>query len=292
MALPDEDSLSDLYEAVPDKLTTPWRKGGVYRADLDLLKDLIGVPVDSGKALHSETGALARAVDVWLATEFRRARIEHDAVFPRSEIPRQLPQAVSRAIRRVKYSRKQGERELQERAVEQVIAGAGGARVNILGGFFVKEIDVVVADWDRGLELAVSSKTMTGSFGNNLKNRFEEATGDLLNIRRRYPMAAFGFVFLVTANILDSEMHWEFLKDMMRKLGTLGGVEGGESYDATCLLLVDWEGGEGVVVDEEEVPEDLSPNQFFAAMVTALFSRSRVVDHKEARELWLKSKPS
>ena len=35
-------------------------------------------------------------------------------------------------------------------------------------------------------------------------DRFEEAAGDLLNIRRRYPLAAFGYVFLVTANILDS----------------------------------------------------------------------------------------
>lgn len=288
-----EDSLTPVYAAVPRELTDPWGEGGRYVPDLSLLTRLIGVQVDSGDALRSETGALARAVDVWIATELRRAALEPDAVFPRRDTPRQLPQAVSRAVARMAFSRAPAERAIQQDAVEQLIARAGGARVNILGGFFIKEIDVVMADWDRGLELAVSSKTMTGSFSNNLKNRFEEATGDLLNIRRRYPLAALGYVFLVTANILEAPNQFAFLKDMLRKLARLGARSegGGETYDASCLLVVDYE-RDAVFIDEEATPADLAADQFFDRMLRALFERTRVVDHEDARNLWLESGPA
>ena len=79
-----------------------------------------------------------------------------------------------------------------------MLDGAGSRGSKILGGYFVKEIDVAIAAEDRGLELGVSTKTMTGSFGKNLGNRFEEAAGDLANIRRRYPLATFGYAYLVT----------------------------------------------------------------------------------------------
>jgi hypothetical protein len=105
--------------------------------------------------------------------------IEPDAVWPRATPPRTLPQRTSRARARVRLSSNPVERQAQIAALDQLERAAGSSRTDVLGGYFAKEIDVVMADWDRGLELAVSTKSMTGSFGKNITNRFEEASGDL-----------------------------------------------------------------------------------------------------------------
>ena len=53
----------------------------------------------------------------------------------------------------------------------------------ILGKAYVKQVDVVVAQWARGPEVLVSTKSMVSSFRNNLPNRFEESYGDAKNLR-------------------------------------------------------------------------------------------------------------
>lgn len=291
LAVPDDDRMTAVYAAVPQPLGQPWEAGGNYRFDRDLLKRLIAVQVAAGSAQVSATGGLAIAVDIWLATEFRRAGINGDAVWPRAERPRSVSQALTRAVSSFKFSRNEAERAIQEAAIAQLLERAGSSRSNILGGYFQKEIDVVVAAEDRGLELGVSTKSMTGSFAKNLGNRFEEATGDLANIRRRYPLATFGYAYLVTANVFNEPNSWERVKDMLRKLRSLSTSDESASYDATCLVVVDWEGGQ-VALHETEVPEDLSPDGFFAKMLRTLFSRSPVSEHPRARELWAQSKPS
>jgi len=283
--------MSDVYAAVPRQLAQPWENGGKYRFDRELLKGLIDVQVQSGSAMVSATGGLAIAVDIWIATEFRRAGLDPDSVWPRPTRPRSVSQALTRAVSGFRFSRTQSVREIQEATIERLLADAGSSRANILGGYFVKEIDVVIAADDRGLELGVSTKSMTGSFGKNLGNRFEEAAGDLANIRRRYPLATFGYAYLATANILAEPASWERLKDMLRKLASLSTSDETASYDACCLVVVDWEGGQ-VVLHEDEVPEDLSPDRFFAKLFRTLFSRSPVSDHVPARELWALSDPA
>ncbi len=283
--------MSAVYAAVPAQLTNPWEEGGQYRFDRQLLCDLIGVQVESGSALVSATGGLAIAVDVWVATELRRAGLEPDTVWPRADQPRVVPQALSRAAASFSYSRNSATREVQEATIARLMKDAGSSRSVILGGYFAKEIDVVVAADDRGLELGVSTKSMTGSFGKNLGNRFEEASGDLLNIRRRYPLATLGYVYLVTANVFEEPTSWERVKDMLRKLTSLSTSDEAASYDASCLVVVSWESGD-VIMDEDAVPEDLSPDRFFAAMLRTLFSRSPVSEHTKAREFWAASNPS
>lgn len=288
------DRLSDIYTAVPavEKLTSPWQKGGHYRYDRALLRKVIQVPVKSGAALVSATGGLANAVDVWIATELRRAGMEPDAVWPRTTPPRSLPQSVSRAAAAFRYSRTAATRELQESVVRGVVELAGSSRTDILGGYFQKEIDVTVAEYDRGLELGVSTKTMSGSAAKNVGNRFEEAAGDLANIRRRYPLATFGYAYLVTRNVLvDEPAAWDRIKDMLRKLRSLSTSDESASYDATCLVVVDWKSGK-VVLDEKSPPEDLSPDCFFETLMRRLFSRSPVSEHVEARRRWQASGPS
>lgn len=284
--------MSAVYAAVPEKWTTPWNEGGKYRFDRDLLRKLIAVQVAGGSAMNAPSGGLALAVDVWLATELRRAGIARDVVWPREARPRVVPQELSGAIDDFPYSRTEATRAIQEQTIATLSERTGGNQSNILGGYFRKEIDVVMADWDRGLELGISSKTMTGSAAKNVGNRFEEAAGDLANIRRRYPMAAFGYAYLVTRNVVEDEPGaWERIKDMLRKLTSLSTNDESASYDATCLIVAHWSQGK-VILDESCVPDDLSPDVFLERMLRALFSRSPVSEHTEAREQWARSTPA
>lgn len=282
--------MSAVYSAVPSELGSPWSGVGSYQFDRELLQELIAVQLKAAGDGAANTGALAIAVDVWIATELRRAGIEASSVWPRTERPRILSQAFASAAERFKYAKDPSVREIQEATVDQLAELSGQSSTNILGGFFAKEIDVVIAEYDRGLELAVSTKTMTNSFGKNITNRFEEASGDLLNIRRRYPMATFGYVYLVTSNVFDEPHGWERIKDMCRKLKSLAPGDDRGSYDSSCLIVLD-STGDGPRLMEDEMPDDLHPNVFFESMLGSLFARSPVSEHERARELWEASGP-
>jgi hypothetical protein len=92
--------MSAVFEAIPEDLTNPWVKGGRYEFDRDLLLGLIDVQITGGSAGVPATGGLAVAVDVWIASELRRAGIASDAVWPRPTRPRLLPQALAGAASR------------------------------------------------------------------------------------------------------------------------------------------------------------------------------------------------
>lgn len=284
------DRLADFYDNVGELRPDPWRGGGRFQFDDELLRVLIQVAVDTGRAQRAHTGGVALAVDVWVASELRRAGFDADAVWPRAEEPRSVPSPLAIAARNFKYPRGKATRQLQESAVDKLLAAVGSGRSTIVGGQFVKEVDVVIADAAQGLELAVSTKGMTGSYSNNITNRWEEASGDLLNIRRRFPLAAFGFVLLVTTPILQEPGSWLRLKDMMRKLtAPMPGAEG-SAYDAGCLVVADWKNGRAQL-QMDAVPADLAPARFFERMIPAVFSRSPVAFHALARKQWLASKP-
>lgn len=284
------DRLSDFYEAAQPRSESPWRGRGAFECDYRLLQQLIQVAADTGRADNAQTGGVALALDVWVACELRRAGLDPDSVWPRAETPRVLPPSLAREVRSLPLLKNAQKREVQERLLFRLVSSVGSGRATIVGGQFPKEVDVVIADSDRGLELAVSTKGMTDSYGNNITNRWEEASGDLLNIRRRFPLAAFGFLLLVTTPVLEEPGSWARLKDMMRKLTSV--VPGAESsaYDAAAVVLADWPGGTASL-SMGEVPEDLSPSRFFERMLLALFARSPVVSHGDARDLWLASDP-
>jgi hypothetical protein len=287
-----QDRMSAVYSAVPAQLSSPWGPRGGYHFDPDLLCRLIDVQVAGGSALVAASGGLALAVDVWIATELRRAGIDADAVWPRITRPRLLPQSVARAARSFKFAADPTVQAVQVATLAKLLDSIGASQSNVMGGLFFKEIDVVIAEHDRGLELGVSTKTMTGSAGKNVGNRFEEAAGDLLNIRKRYPLATFGYAFLVTANVpRDEPAAWERIKDMCHKLTTLSVADETASYDASCLVVVDWDGGHATL-DETLVPRDLSPGAFFNTLLRRLFSRSPVSEHQAARSLWTAAQPA
>lgn len=287
---PKDDRLADLYAAVGGLKSGAWQAGGNYAYDRDLLRRLIQVQVDSGKADNAQTGGVSLAVDVWVACELRRAGIDSDVVWPRPVQPRVVSQSLIRAVSRFPVARSAKQAEIQQRTIDRLVDLAGSSRTTIIGGQFNKEVDVVIANDDRGLELAVSTKAMTDSYGKNVSNRWEEASGDLLNIRRRFPLAAFGFAFIVTEPVLREATSFDRVKDMLRKLTTVVMGPEGSAYDSACLILTDWSSGKARL-NEKHVPADLSANRFFERLLPALFSRSPVTDHKRARELWLASGP-
>jgi hypothetical protein len=278
------DRLTDLYAAVGSLKPGAWEPGGQYAHDRSLLRRLIQVQVDSGKADQAQTGGVALAVDVWVASELRRARIDPDIVWPRAEQPRVVSQSLTRAVASHGRSRDPQRAQVEQRTIDGLLRSAGSGRSTIVGGQFNKEVDVVIAAADRGLELAVSTKAMTNSYGKNVSNRWEEASGDLLNIRRRFPLAAFGFAFIATAPVIEETTSFERVKDMLRKLTTVVVGAEGSAYDSACLILADWSTGK-VHLAERDVPPDLSPDRFFERLLPALFARSPVTDHVAAREL-------
>jgi hypothetical protein len=152
-------------------------------------------------------------------------------------------------------------------------------------------------------------------------NRIEESYGDAKNLRLRHPLAALGFVFGLRSDILQKEPATaEWLFDLLAKLGreddayhatclvlmdyaSDGAIpETGEEPPVTALpepgreldddapapafdALVDQDIAKlpKVTILRQEVPEELAPGRFLAAMVTRVLGATPVNMHKEAR---------
>ncbi|WP_029212131.1 hypothetical protein [Arsenicicoccus bolidensis] len=252
-----------------------------YGPDYDLLGRLLTYPIRSGSV--SESGRFAKGIDAWLAHELRRGGFLADEVWPRATRPRVLPRDVVLFIDK-----------LPRRLADQVrphlerVTSVAPADARVLGRAYYKQIDVCIARWDRGPELLLSTKAQVSSFGKNLPNRFEEAYGDAANLRGRYPLAATGFFFLQRDTILTTEKEaWERTKDMMSKLRDTDGRGG---YTATGLALVHWDDDlplseQEVIVNVDDVPPSLRPDQFLDAMIHQVLDVTPVTQHVDVRQL-------
>lgn len=69
----------------------------------------------------------------------------------------------------------------------------------ILGGHYVKNVDVTLQSSASGPLLSISLKSMLSSIEKNVNNRWEEAIGDAANLHARFPMLVFGFLVIVPA---------------------------------------------------------------------------------------------
>lgn len=119
---------------------------------------------------------------------------------------------------------------------------------------------------------------MTRNCGKNLKNRFEEAYGDAVNLHKRYPLASLGFFFLLNVEILDNPTDFLIAVAMLRKLQGEDGV-----YDASALLLADLTGHGRVVSSENtKVPVSLSAAHFFAQIIDTALVRGPMNSHRTA----------
>ena len=234
-------------DAAPDgEHSNPWtvtNSGDLqYEPDLETLRRLLGA------ALHlrakTTTGVPALALDVWVAYELRRAGFDPDAVWPRPSSPRILPLPVVRLLEKVtKPERDRLWRRLQAATPP---SGAAASSANILGKNYLKQVDVVMSNWDTGPELLISTKRMDSSFGKNAANRVEESYGDAKNLRLRHPLAALGFLYGLRSTIFDTEPDKaDWLIDLLQKLG-----HEDDAYHAVCLIIIEY--GAHLAVEEAD----------------------------------------
>jgi len=272
------DAFGEVLAARPT--ASPWmHEADVSRRfepDVEALASLISIPIEAGSESH--TGRLAKAIDAWTANELRRAGFDADEVWPRLTKPRVLPRDLALYLRGLPAK----ERDAAEaRVLANKTVAPSDARV--LGRAYIKQVDVLIAQWSRGPELLVSTKSMVSSFRNNLPNRFEESYGDAKNLRGRYPLVSMGFLMLMRATVADEPGTLDRVTDMLRKLRDDEDV-----YDATCLVLAEWSDApdfEGVVIRQDLVPEDLAAGAFLAGLVDAVLERTPIDMHVSVREL-------
>ncbi|WP_242608006.1 hypothetical protein [Xylanimonas ulmi] len=214
-----------------------------YAADFDTLERLLGVPLYLKAA--TTTGVPALALDVWLSYELRRAGFGKDAVWPRAAHPRILPQPVAKLM---DGAPKRLQAEISRLLTTKTsIQGVTSSSASILGKNYLKQVDVIMTDWQTGPELLISTKRMDSSFGKNAANRVEESYGDAKNLRLRHPLAALGFLFGLRSTILDEEPDKaEWLIDLLEKLGRED-----DAYHATCLVMIEYGGSVEAPADDD-----------------------------------------
>lgn len=273
----------------------PWKDttGTVnYLPDLDTLRELLTVPMTAQATTQS--GRLAKAFDAWLAYELRRAGFGADEVWPRLTQPRVISTEMARMERVIAALGTQFEKmDAKTDAKPTGWAGLRGAigraqatvpatsASNILGRFYVKQVDVAVSSWDRGPDVLISGKTMFSSYGKNTKNRYEETLGEAVNLRDRHPLAAMGYAFVVNVDIYKEKGAYARLQDLLRRTRKPDGP-----YDATLLLVADWDASTGALVieDSREAP-DLGAAPFFEDLLNAVITNTPVGIHQDVREL-------
>ncbi len=277
------DAFSPYDELLSGPHTDPWthRQGepARYEPDYDLLGRILTLPVSRGAA--SESGSFANGIDAWIAQELRRAGFGADEVWPRPTRPRVLPRDLAVLLEKLPAAQRS---DLARRLADLPAVAPANARV--LGRAYEKQVDVVLARWDRGPEIMISTKAQLSSFGKNLPNRFEESYGDAGNLRGRYPLAAVGYFFVQRSTIRTTEPDaFERSVDMIRKLRDDGD---GNGYTATALLLVEWDwhssaDPHAVRARPDLVPEDVAPSQFFVRMVDRVLATTPVSSHVDVR---------
>lgn len=301
-----EDLRQRLEADLPDA-QSPWQPsptGPTYSPDLSLLSRLLSLPIRQGA--DSNTGRLGKMIDAWAAHELRRAGFDANQVWPRRTEPRVWPADYDRLLSKATKA--------EADVLSRLIAKAGLSQSNVLGRHYFKQIDVVIAQWDRGPELMISTKAQMSSFGNNLNNRFEEFVGDAHNLKGRFPLSATGVVFVVRSTIGDEGDQLARVVDMLRKLTEPG------LYDATCLVSIEytndvsdrwpdsldvfggWPQGDpsgprteeyypsmyeslddAVKLRLDQVPDDLRPGRALAKLVETVLERTPVSEHSEVR---------
>ena len=249
-----------------------WDNYGMPSLEYDLLDKIVKRSIADGDVENTNNGGLAKGLDMWIAEELRAAGFEDEQPWPRLHQPRALDPMLVRLLESAPQRNKED--------VGKLVAKSGSADAKVQGTVYEKQVDVGMSSWLTGPEILISTKTMTREYGKNIKNRFEEAYGDAVNLRKRYPMAAMGFLFLLNVEVLDNPSDFSKAVTMLRKLQGDEGV-----YDTSALLLADFSGA-GYVVSAEnsKVPEALSVPRFFKKIIDAVLVRGPMSAHQLALE--------
>lgn len=308
--------------ALDGEYSNPWRDG-VYEPDIATLEKLLGcVLAIIPDPAETQSGVAAKALDVWIAYELRRAGFDPEAVWPRARHPRVIPTDIS-ALLDVLKPKKDADALRERIEGTNPPKGIVSANANILGLNYVKQVDVVMSSWATGPEILISTKRMDAAFGKNAANRVEEANGDAKNLRGRHPMAALGFAFgLRSTAFTEDSSAAQWLVDQLQKLNRES-----DAYDAVGLIVPEYdvpiwvtkkepapETSDLDVLDEpgaddddpepaavplmdlrlsslppvkirdDLTPPDLSPAAFLATIVRYVLDAAPITMHTEARK--------
>ncbi len=287
-AKPDVFAAFDPILRSSDSSTSPWMQER-YVPNTAVLRELLTVPISTAEKQAS--GRVAKALDAWVAHELRRAGFPHDAVWPRARRPRVLPEdaapleaslaLLAQAVADAEAGGKQIEPPQLRRAIRALDGMLPGAsEAYILGDFYAKQVDVAISSWRRGPDVLISTKTMFSSYRKNLKNRHEEAVGEVMSLRARHPMATMGYAYLVRKNVFEEEGAYAILHDILERLRRPG-----KAFDATLLLVADWDeqANPPQVTSIDQPSESLDASRFFADIVTHVTHRSPIKEHVEVR---------
>jgi hypothetical protein len=297
------EAVDPLLAAAAETAGSPWDRDEdgqlIYVANLDLLRDVLDVPIRFGEHKKQQGGKTAKAYDAWIAHELRCAGFPAGAVWPRPRTPRVLPNDLAlfeakldKALevldrREAEHREATGKPRGYLRPVDLRHAVAalknalpGSSAASILGRFYVKQVDVVVSAWQHGPDVLVSTKTMFSSYLKNKNNRYEEAVGEATNLRDRHPMAAMGFAYLVRTNIYEEAGAFAYIRDLLARLRKPDGP-----FDATMLLTAEWDDDEPTVKEVGDPSEQLTAGQFFADLVGTVLSNTPVTVHHGPRLL-------
>jgi hypothetical protein len=299
MANPKPDVLADLDQilAAADTASSPWRTPRnvadeaprEYVPDYQVLHDLLAVPIGQGAAQSQQSGRVARSLDAYIAHELRRAGFSDSAVYPRPFQPRvlspefrQVELVVQQVLKELADFEARTGARLQPASLRAAIAKLarsmpGTSDTSILGRFYAKQVDVVVADWRRGPDILVSGKSQFSSYLNNKNNRYEEAIGEAQNLRDRYPMAAMGYAYIVRDNVFEGGA-FELLRDLLMRLRKPDGP-----FDATVLLVAEWDDTSLELGRVEDPALSLALPRFFEDLLNALMGYAPVDVHREVR---------
>jgi hypothetical protein len=285
---PEAFSAFDRLLEAADTETSPWIQGR-YIPQLDLLREMLSLPISAGE--KQESGRIPKALDAWIAHELRRAGFPTDAVWPRARKPRVLPEdlapleaaleALAQALDETEVAGGRLKPAPLRRAIRALDGKLPGAQeAYILGDFYAKQIDVAISSWRRGPDILISTKTMFSSYRKNLRNRHEEAVGEVMSLRARHPMATMGYAYLVRRNVFAEEGAYAILVDILERLRRPG-----EAYDATMLLIADWDDSDPHprVTGIEQGSEVLDAARFFENLIEYVAGRSPIKEHREVR---------
>jgi hypothetical protein len=255
-------------------LGNPWAPPATFTPDDALLASLLTIPVTSGVPITS--GRFPKAIDVWVAHELRKAGFDSGAVWPRAVRPRVLPRSLSRVLQILPRA----DRANVEARVSRITNSGLPTEAYVLGEFKRKQVDVVMAEWDRGVELAVTTKTMSSSEANNIANRYEEYIGEIRNLRGRFPLASIGLLWLVRSTI--GPRQFEQLTHVVHSLMEMRNPNG---YDAGGVIVAHWTPGSTVTLQQATVPADLQLGMFMQRLIDRLLAATPLDDHVNARAM-------
>jgi hypothetical protein len=159
-------------------------------------------------------------------------------------------------------------------------------RLNIVGAYMPKEIDVALVPPYSGPLLAVSVKSQMTSIAKNATNRFEEYIGDATNLHSRFPMLVFGFVMMLPVGneTIKAGKPTDTLTKIAALLERANGREKSDEppggYDASALILVDYSASPPKLHPDFPDPKTQSGlriENFFDRLIQLYFSRNQFV---------------